>query len=399
MIEILHPPPPPLPPPPGTTVPAPFDFAAPAEDLASEEPTTPFFRSRSRHRRSDTWIVSAFVICYLVVFFVTMFVNDCRRNSAGDCAARSLSRLSFQPLSENPFLGPSSSTLDKMGALRKTRLANHQTWRILSSPWLHAGLIHLIVNLISIIFLGIFLEQEYGAVRTGLIYIGSAVLGTLVGALFVQDKPAVTSSSALHGLLGATISALAKNWKFYTSKGKAMVALAFILACNFVLGLLPYVCNYSNMGGLVSGLLLGYALLMPPQLGKKPQRLSEACDYGSKGSFNLKEKVVKVEKPGLRSVSLIIFALLLAGCFGAAVQGINLGSYCGWCSYIDCIPSRSWSCNDLTTACEVINAMPSNNGELTLTCMTNGNFRIFPFTNISRARAQDLCTLICSHEG
>ncbi|CAI0395451.1 unnamed protein product [Linum tenue] len=168
-----------------------------------------------------------------------MFVNDCRRNSAGDCAARSLSRLSFQPLSENPFLGPSSSTLDKMGALRKTRLANHQTWRILSSPWLHAGLIHLIVNLISIIFLGIFLEQEYGAVRTGLIYIGSAVLGTLVGALFVQDKPAVTSSSALHGLLGATISALAKNWKFYTSKvvSSYRPLLSYLLLHGFVLAL------------------------------------------------------------------------------------------------------------------------------------------------------------------
>ncbi|CAN1235905.1 RHOMBOID-like protein 8 [Linum perenne] len=214
-IEIAYPPPPPSPPLPTSTS-LPLELTA--DDVVTSVQKTPFFRSRYRQKRSDTWIISAFVITYIVVFISTMFVNDCRRNSGGDCAAKGLSRMSFQHLNENPFLGPSSSTLDKMGALRRTLLEKHQTWRILSSPLLHAGVFHLIINLICILFVGIFLEQEYGAVRTGLIYTGSAVFGTLVGALFVQDNPAVTSSSALHGLVGAAISALTKNWKFYTSK-------------------------------------------------------------------------------------------------------------------------------------------------------------------------------------
>lgn len=36
-----------------------------------------------------------------------------------------------------------------------------------------------------------------------------------------------------------------------------------------------------------------------------------------------------------------------------------------------------------------------SNEQLTMTCMENGNFRVFPFTNISRARINDLCNLIC----
>ncbi|CAN1175379.1 RHOMBOID-like protein 8 [Linum perenne] len=389
-IEIAYPPPPPSPPLlPSTSLP----LELTADDVVTSVQKTPFFRSRYRQKRSDTWIISAFVITYIVVFISTMLVNDCRRNSGGDCAAKGLSRMSFQHLNENPFLGPSSSTLDKMGALRRTLLEKHQTWRILSSPLLHAGVFHLIINLICILFVGIFLEQEYGAVRTGLIYTGSAVFGTLVGALFVQDNPAVTSSSALHGLVGAAISALTKNWKFYTSKVNAMAVLTFILACNFVLGLLPYISNYSNIGGFLSGLLLGFALLPSPQLGKTSQKSAEFSGYRAKGSLNWKQ-MVKVEKPGLRSVSLVVFSLLVAGCLVAAEQGINIGSYCRWCRYLDCIPSKSWSCNDMTTACEAM----ASDIELTLTCVANGNFRTLPFTNISQARAQDLCTLICSHD-
>lgn len=56
------------------------------------------------------------------------------------------------------------------------------------------------------------------AVRIGLIYIVSALTGSSVAALFVQDRPSVASSGALFGLLGATLSGLIRNWKVYTQK-------------------------------------------------------------------------------------------------------------------------------------------------------------------------------------
>ncbi|CAD5171628.1 unnamed protein product [Musa acuminata subsp. malaccensis] len=48
-----------------------------------------------------------------------MYVNDCsgHRNPYGSCVTGFLRRFSFQPLRENRLLGPSSSTLQKLGAL------------------------------------------------------------------------------------------------------------------------------------------------------------------------------------------------------------------------------------------------------------------------------------------
>ncbi|OAY23391.2 hypothetical protein MANES_18G071900v8 [Manihot esculenta] len=276
-----------------------------------------------------------------------------------------------------------------MGALRKTLLLEHQTWHLFSCPWLHAGLIHLIINLAGVIFLGIYLEQEFGPLRVGLIYIFSAFFGTLVTALFVRDSPIVSSSGAQLGLLGATISALVRNWRIYTNKFVAVMILFAVFACNFMLGLLPYIDNYSNIGGLISGFLLGFALLFTPQLRQVAQNKSGLYDSGVKSSFNWKQKL---DRPVMRSVSLLVFAFLLVGFLVAALLGVNISQYCQWCAYFDCLPSKRWNCNDVTTSCEIM----LSDTELTLTCLANGNFRVFPYTNISDARKKDICTLICS---
>lgn len=80
-----------------------------ADDLLKEDEVPfPFFRPLSQ-KRANTWIISLFVILHLSAFTVTMIVNDCWENSHGDCALKPLRRFSFQPLSENPLLGPSAS--------------------------------------------------------------------------------------------------------------------------------------------------------------------------------------------------------------------------------------------------------------------------------------------------
>lgn len=55
------------------------------------------------------WLIPSFVIANIVMFVITMSVNNCPKNSVS-CIARFLGRFSFQPLKENPLLGPSSLT-------------------------------------------------------------------------------------------------------------------------------------------------------------------------------------------------------------------------------------------------------------------------------------------------
>ena len=57
----------------------------------------------------------------------------------------------------------SLSRLEKMGALEVNKVVHeHQAWRLLSCIWLHAGLFHVLANMLSLLFIGIRLEQEFG---------------------------------------------------------------------------------------------------------------------------------------------------------------------------------------------------------------------------------------------
>lgn len=54
-------------------------------------------------------------------------------------------------------------SLRKLGALeRELVVEKGEGWRLLSCIWLHAGVVHLLANMISLLFIGIRLEQEFG---------------------------------------------------------------------------------------------------------------------------------------------------------------------------------------------------------------------------------------------
>ena len=50
-----------------------------------------------------------------------------------------------------------------MGALEVSKVVHgHQAWRLISCIWLHAGVFHILANMLSLVFIGIRLEQEFG---------------------------------------------------------------------------------------------------------------------------------------------------------------------------------------------------------------------------------------------
>ncbi|XP_028088635.1 RHOMBOID-like protein 2 isoform X3 [Camellia sinensis] len=175
-----------------------------------------------RDAQWTSWLIPMFVVVNVALFVVAMYINDCPKHKLGTdgkCVARFLGRFSFQPLNENPLFGPSSSTLEKLGALEWTKVVHkHQAWRLITCIWVHAGIIHLLVNMLCLVFIGIRLEQQFGFVRIGIIYLLSGFGGSILSALFLQKSISVGASGALFGLLGAMLSELITNWTIYTNK-------------------------------------------------------------------------------------------------------------------------------------------------------------------------------------
>ncbi|KAK4770300.1 hypothetical protein SAY87_030832 [Trapa incisa] len=215
-----------------------------------------------------SWLVPMVVVANIAMFLLLMYINNCPNHHSGTaCVARFLGRFSFEPLRENPLFGPSSRTLDKLGALEWTKIVHrHQGWRLITCIWLHAGIIHLLANMLSLLFIGVRLEQQFGFVRIGTTYLLSGFGGSVLSSLFIHSGISVGASGALFGLLGTMLSELLTNWGLYTNKAAALLTLLIVVAINLTFGILPHVDNFAHIGGFLTGLLLGFILFPRPQL-------------------------------------------------------------------------------------------------------------------------------------
>ncbi|KAI7982812.1 RHOMBOID-like protein 1 [Camellia lanceoleosa] len=275
------------------------------------------------HNDHFAWMVPTFVVINIGLFALALYINDCPSHST-DCVAQDLlGRFAFQSLRENPLLGPSASTLQLMGALEvKKVVEEHEVWRLLSCSWLHAGVLHVLANMVSLLFVGIRLEEEFGFVRIGLLYIISGLGGSLLSALFIRTTISVGASGALFGLLGGMLAELLTNWTIYTNKLAALLTLILIIAINLAVGILPHVDNFAHVGGFVTGFFLGFVL----------------------------------------TAGLV---LLLSG-----VDGNN---YCSWCHHLRCVPTPFWKCNSEQVYCE----SNISGNQLNLKCLSNRKSKLY----------------------
>lgn len=113
----------------------------------------------------------------------------------------------------NPMIGPGPTTLAHMGASYAWRTQNkYEVYRFVSPVFLHAGIFHLLGNMMFLIFYGIPLEQKWGWRRFAIVFFGSGVGSLIFCACVNPDALSVGASGALFGLLGAALAELLLLW-------------------------------------------------------------------------------------------------------------------------------------------------------------------------------------------
>src|SRR5690349_18011869 len=83
--------------------------------------------------------------------------------------------------------GGNGGTLYDKGVLNATLVADGDWWRIVTSGFLHAGILHVALNMVFLWFLGTMLEPAIGRARFAIIYFVS-LLGGSLGALLLSPN-------------------------------------------------------------------------------------------------------------------------------------------------------------------------------------------------------------------
>ena len=156
-------------------------------------------------------------------------------------------------------LSPSSPILIAFGASGAYPVFGlGRWWTVLSAGWLHAGLLHVAMNMYWVWQMGPAITELFGSSRTVIIYTVGGITGFALSSfagVFLPHIPmlsgsilTVGASAPVFGLIGA----MYHYGRTASSAIKQMATSIMIQAVIFGL-LIPNIDNYAHLGGFVGG--------------------------------------------------------------------------------------------------------------------------------------------------
>ncbi|CCK28867.1 integral membrane protein [Streptomyces davaonensis JCM 4913] len=140
-------------------------------------------------------------------------------------------------------------------------VAEGQSYRLLTSMFLHGSVIHLLFNMLSLWWLGGPLEAALGRARYLALYFVSGLAGSALAYLLAEPNTATLGASgAIFGLFGAT-AVLMRRLNY------DMRPIIALLAINLIFTFSPgfNISWQAHIGGLVAGVVIGYGMVHAPR--------------------------------------------------------------------------------------------------------------------------------------
>ncbi len=164
-------------------------------------------------------------------------------------------------------LNPSVNILLRWGANYGPDTLGGQSWRLLSSMFLHGGLVHITLNMWALLNLGLLAEILFGRRSYFFLYMACGLAGSIVSVWWSPEVVSIGASGAIFGVAGALLPALAfqKNARLRAAlKGNLFIIGIFVLY-NIAYGAREaHIDNAAHLGGLVTGIILGVLLPSSP---------------------------------------------------------------------------------------------------------------------------------------
>ena len=305
-----------------------------------------FTKRHSHNDHSRTYFVYLMHFLSVIFMILAIGVND----------------WSIEPLHINPLIGPSAESLLKLGALNSDLVMEDDEWYRLITPLvLHAGLIHLLINVLALHFIGGAVERVHGTLATATIFVISGVGGNIFSVLMYPGAVSVGASGGLFGILGLCLASIGSNWDLITLKnhcdkndkgfryGVVLLVLFIEISLNMIVGLTPYVDNFAHLGGLLYGILLGFPILTIDR--------AKLFGWSQVGHFTRSCHIRYTVLFRLASFSTGV-GLLIWSLVALVYHNDDSGQpFCDSCRYISCAPFPFWGDQEPWWYCDDCNAV------------------------------------------
>jgi membrane associated rhomboid family serine protease len=158
-------------------------------------------------------------------------------------------------LAQGATFGQAGGELFVDGALYGPAVAAGDWWRLLTSTFLHSGVIHLAMNMFILWIVGAQLEESMGRARFLLLYLVAGLAGSAGALVLEPNAVTVGASGSIFGLLGALL--VLERQGTYVLGGSVLGLVVINVAITFFI---PGISVGGHLGGLAGGALGTLAL-------------------------------------------------------------------------------------------------------------------------------------------
>jgi membrane associated rhomboid family serine protease len=152
---------------------------------------------------------------------------------------------------------PVQGSIDAHYGLWGPMVSSGEWWRLITSGFLHASILHIGSNMLALFFIGRALEPALGSLRLGIIYFVSLAAGSLGVIMLEPNALSIGASGAIFGLMGAFVIFARSRGISVMQSGIGPVIL-LNLAITFTI---PGISVGGHSGGLVGGAAIAAAIV------------------------------------------------------------------------------------------------------------------------------------------
>ncbi len=164
-----------------------------------------------------------------------------------------------------------NATLVYFGAAFKPFILDGQWFRLITSGFVHIGILHLAFNNYALYLIGPHLENYFGRIKYVIIYFGTILISSLFSLVFLDTQTiSAGASGAIFGLLGALLY-FGYHHRVFLGNMMSSGIIPLILINLFIGFSMPGINNAAHIGGLISGVMLAMAVGIKYKTSKAEQ--------------------------------------------------------------------------------------------------------------------------------
>ncbi|OLS03455.1 rhomboid family intramembrane serine protease [Tissierella creatinophila] len=152
-------------------------------------------------------------------------------------------------------------TLVRFGALFPPLVKEYgQYYRLISSIFIHIGIMHLFFNSYALYIFGTQIERVMGHKKYILFFLLTGLGGNLLTYIFSYETISAGASGSLFGMFGAFLYLIRRHPEMVTPEGKKSILQLLVINIAITL-LVPNISATAHFGGLIAGYLLSYGFI------------------------------------------------------------------------------------------------------------------------------------------